>query len=569
MKFNFFHFGLALAVVKLDFDIYHVEDDSNQLNIGQSKNQIFQKRNGFKLMVSKSNSVLKTELKFGQNKQPVDVLILPDYSDLYIPSHDVVCVDHEAYLTDLEDDEDDEDDNSDDESKNVNKRGPKIYLNKNATDLYLPPGSTTDWASIMSKIKTTDTCTMKGSFNTAGSDSFHLNESAPAYEDIDERKILSYFSKGIWGYDSVFFNDVELENLSFAVVNFTDLDIGALGIGLPILESTYDINDGNGYQYENFPMKLKSQGITNKNAYSLHLNTLQAQSGSILFGGVDHAKYEGNLTTVPMRKYNESVVLGNKIILSEIWFINDDERIPVSTRSGWGARLNMYSTYSTALYMFFDELKQLFNLTESKFGYNLYEMPCTNDTNVKIEFNFSGAKLKVPLVDLLVPTPNHKCVLGIFEEGYGFMLGQNILRSGYFVFDLEDEEISIAQLKISDKEDIEVISSAVPSAVRAENYSNLRDWYSQPTATQTGTASYSTGPISFDDDVIASIWGLSTSTDKSLSTTAISSSNSASSNSSPTKNASSDTSNSKANGDKLAIGFITSFFSLIFGILFV
>lgn len=49
---------------------------------------------------------------------------------------------------------------------------------------------------------------------------------------------------------------------------------GILGIGLAADESTFTDNGaGSAFMYENYPMKLKSEGFIDRVAYSVHLDS--------------------------------------------------------------------------------------------------------------------------------------------------------------------------------------------------------------------------------------------------------------------------------------------------------
>lgn len=59
------------------------------------------------------------------------------------------------------------------------------------------------------------------------------------------------------------------------------------------------------------------------------------------------------------------------------------------------------------------------------------------------------------------------------QSGSDYILfGDNVLRSAYLVYDLDDFEISIAQARYTTEEDISVISSSVPNAIQAPGYSS-------------------------------------------------------------------------------------------------
>ena len=138
------------------------------------------------------------------------------------------------------------------------------------------------------------TCTYYGSFNTENSDSFVRNDT----EAFDISYADGTFASGIWGHDTVKIGNLSVKDLSFAVANQSSSDVGVLGIGLPGLEVT---NDRGGYMYENLPLKMKSDGVIKKALYSLYLSDVDDETGSILFGAVDHAKYVQTLETLKLR----------------------------------------------------------------------------------------------------------------------------------------------------------------------------------------------------------------------------------------------------------------------------
>jgi hypothetical protein len=80
---------------------------------------------------------------------------------------------------------------------------------------------------------------------------------------------------------------------------------GDLGIGYPTGESQVE-NEGKAV-YNNIPAQMVAQGLINSNAYSLFLNDLNASTGNILFGGVDTARYNGPLATLPLQEVGGSV----------------------------------------------------------------------------------------------------------------------------------------------------------------------------------------------------------------------------------------------------------------------
>ena len=72
----------------------------------------------------------------------------------------------------------------------------------------------------------------------------------------------------------------------------TNNPFGLVGVGYAINEaSMMTLNS----TYPNLPVAMKESDLINTMAYSLWLNDLHADTGSILFGGIDTEKYKGEL----------------------------------------------------------------------------------------------------------------------------------------------------------------------------------------------------------------------------------------------------------------------------------
>lgn len=72
---------------------------------------------------------------------------------------------------------------------------------------------------------------------------------------------------------------------------------GVMGIG-------YDSNESGTAPNGTYPSvmdNLVDQGIIERKAYSLYLNDLAANRGSVIFGGIDTTKYTGDLVALPFQ----------------------------------------------------------------------------------------------------------------------------------------------------------------------------------------------------------------------------------------------------------------------------
>jgi Eukaryotic aspartyl protease len=66
-----------------------------------------------------------------------------------------------------------------------------------------------------------------------------------------------------------------------------------------LAEAVTALNSG-ANQYPNSPFAMTAAGVINTAAYSVWLNDINSLSRSVLFGGLDTAKYTGTLQTVPI-----------------------------------------------------------------------------------------------------------------------------------------------------------------------------------------------------------------------------------------------------------------------------
>lgn len=356
-----------------------------------------------------------------------------------------------------------------------------------------------------------DSCTTYGLFNTDTSNSFKINESAPAffieYDDLDS-------ASGFWGSDYVAILSANISNVNFAVVNATNSSFGVLGIGLEGLEETHTLGLKLPYTYENWPLQLKNSGAINKVAYSLFLNDASTKAGLVLFGAVDHGKYSGPLTTVPIiniypHHYDKPIRLD--VVLDSIAL--EMPSTNTSTVKGpMAALLDSGTTYTYLPSWAVNNLALSWsgNYSESM---GLYQLSCNYYANDKYAvFRFSGAAIKVPLSDLVMKNGD-SCYLSVLEQlspdGVEYaVLGDNVLRHAYLVYNLEDYQISLAQASYSSDEDIEVISSTVPLAVSAEHYSSTYLWVPLAASTDHHTSNSLASNLSQTSDLAESLSSL-------------------------------------------------------------
>lgn len=244
-------------------------------------------------------------------------------------------------------------------------------------------------------------------------------------------------SQGTWSTDLIAFSasggDV-VKSLQFADVTTSQIPYGIFGIGPPGNEASIESNEP---EYQNFPQLLAQQGITSKASYSLFLNAEGAATGSLIFGGIDNAKYSGSLVSLPQQDPNQltvrlsSVTVGNSAVL-----VNDQVLLDSGT------------TLTYIASDVFNTLGDQFNgqLEQDQDGTEFWGISC--DLLGTIKYNFNGVSINVPVSNLVLKNDDGSCVLGVLNaDQNGNILGDNFLRSAYVYYDLTDKTISLAQVK--------------------------------------------------------------------------------------------------------------------------
>ena len=335
-------------------------------------------------------------------------------------------------------------------------------------------------------------CQRYGTFNPNDSSTFHSNHTNfhISYGD-------GSFASGTWGQDVLVLNDINVTGVSFAVADYTNSSVGVMGIGMAALESTYSGRYvTKPYMYDNLPIVLKNSGAIDSITYSLFLNEPNAKTGSVLFGAVDHSKYAGQMYTVPMVNIFRDQGVMHPIEFDVTLFgiglssSESDSKITI-TSSKLPALLDSGTTITYLPSEIVALIAEEIGATYSEDS-GFYELQCPDsDTEdyTDLVFDFGGFHINAPLSDFLINLGRNVCLLGIGpQDAEQAILGDVFLSNAYVVYDLENYEISLAQASYenadsTNQDDIELITSGVPNAVKAASYYNS---WSVPEPIQTG-----------------------------------------------------------------------------------
>jgi hypothetical protein len=191
-------------------------------------------------------------------------------------------------------------------------------------------------------------------------------------------------------------------------------------------------------------------------------------TGSILFGGVDTSKYTGSLIGLPIQTDGDTggltsftvafTSLSLKDSTGSVKLTNEKIAVPAILDSG---------TTDTILPddLAMDILSGIGAITDDTYG---WVVPCDLANNkATFTFGFGGSKgpaIDVPLSEFVLPLTDDNDVPLTFDDGsqacsFGIeaaqgrpiLFGDTFLRSAYVVYDLETNQIALAQTDFSSK----------------------------------------------------------------------------------------------------------------------
>ncbi|KAI1492130.1 aspartic peptidase domain-containing protein [Biscogniauxia mediterranea] len=310
---------------------------------------------------------------------------------------------------------------------------------------------------------------------------YSANDSS-TYEYVGSWFNISYVdgsgASGDYVSDTITIGGTTIERLQFGIGYESTSGQGILGIGYAVNE--VQVGRAGMDAYENLPMMMVSSGAIQRNAYSLWLNDLDSNTGSILFGGVDTAQYTGTLKTLPIQAdggvYSEFLITLTALHLGSTE-IASDLALAVLLDSG-SSLTYLPDTVAETIY---EQVGAQYVESDGA-AY----VPCSlADNTTTLNFTFTDPVISVDMNELvldLVTTGGQRptfsngvtaCLFGIAPAGSGTnVLGDTFLRSAYVVYDLDNNQISLAQTNFNTTQtSIQEIASgsAVPDATFVSN----------------------------------------------------------------------------------------------------
>lgn len=279
--------------------------------------------------------------------------------------------------------------------------------------------------------------------------------------------------------DNFTLGSTTLKTLQFGIGYTSSSPEGILGIGYQLNE--VQVQRAKKQAYNNLPAQLVSDKLISSNAYSLWLNDLDASTGSILFGGVDTDQFKGTLATLPIQsqggQFGEFLITLTGISIGST-VIAKDQAQAVLMDSG-SSLTYLPDAMAEAIY------EQVSAQYDSQEG--AAYIPCSMASNSStLGFTFSSPTIQVSMEELVIEISStsgkpltfsdgeRACLFGIAPAGSSTpVLGDTFIRSAYLVYDLANNEISIAQTNFNattnNVVEITTGTAAVPSATVVQN----------------------------------------------------------------------------------------------------
>ena len=320
-------------------------------------------------------------------------------------------------------------------------------------ELHIDTGSSDMWVNIAnSSLCQTETC-QGGTYDPTASSSYAFVSNRFNISYVDGSAALGDYVK-----DDLAISGESIPGFQFGIGFTSSSTTGVLGIGYMLNE--VQVNRAGQNPYPNLPQALVESGAINANAYSLWLNDLEASTGTILFGGVDTAKYQGDLATIPIipiggRYFEFIIALTGLSIAGEA--LSSSSSLPSAVLLDSGSTLTYLPDDLAS-----DVFTKLQAVYDSSTGTAYVDCGIASQ-NSNLEFTFSGQTISVPYKELVLAQAssssgqpltfqngNPACAFGVAPSlGSIAVLGDSFLRSAYVVYDLEQNEISIAQTEFN------------------------------------------------------------------------------------------------------------------------
>ncbi|KAF7933224.1 hypothetical protein BELL_0777g00050 [Botrytis elliptica] len=306
---------------------------------------------------------------------------------------------------------------------------------------------------------------------------------------------------GTFMQDSIRLGNTELKNNTMGLSTQGFLPTAlfpVMGIGFAAQE--FSATDQNPTPYENLPLAMKSAGLTNTAAYGIYINDFRSAEGSIIFGGMDTAKFTGNMTMLPILENDNGQATDFVISATSLAITGGSNNKRATTNIALPNKQTpvLLDTGNPSIDIPLPAVEAIGNALNANPGPD-GSMQVTCDIankGMNMVFGFSGTTIQVPIEMMLTPAKNRDgtqakdnngnnlCVVPVnptANEDDLLSFGAPFFSAAYAVMDLQNKKIGLAQAKVnateSNVQEITAQNGNSPVTVRADFKS--RSWDSR------------------------------------------------------------------------------------------
>ncbi|KAL6901666.1 aspartic peptidase domain-containing protein [Trichoderma evansii] len=282
---------------------------------------------------------------------------------------------------------------------------------------------------------------------------------------LDGRNIRGKYFK-----DTVTIDNATIKGQQMGLATRSVRGTGLMGLG-------FRSNEAATIKYPTVIENMVSQNIIAMPAFSLYLNDLQTNQGSILFGGVDTDKFHGGLATLPFQSLPASVSNTQAIVMYAVQLNGFNVTGLVTPAVNATAVLDSGSTISLLPDAVVQAVWKQFGVINVP-GIPIPFVDCAkaNLKDTSFSFLFTNKTIRVPIDEMVInnlagvqdqifsdPTLKQVfqgwsgvCTFGMASiSDFGIssnqfvLLGDTFLRSAYVVYDLQNKQVGIAQATLN------------------------------------------------------------------------------------------------------------------------
>ncbi|KAF7714869.1 Aspartic-type endopeptidase [Penicillium ucsense] len=277
--------------------------------------------------------------------------------------------------------------------------------------------------------------------------------------------------EGDYVRDDFSIGGVKVQGMTLAVATrVNSIGTGVMGIGF---ESDESIAAYGGKPYKNLVDRMVEQGLIKSRSYSLWLNDINAQTGNVLFGGYDTAKFHGDLVAMKVQPDAQSGQITSMTVAWTSLSVTDPthgNKLLTSQSFALPAVLDSGTTLTYVPQDLYDELASFANVVSYE-GSDTGFVDCNDVNQYKgtLDFGFGGPNgpvISVPFSEMIYPFVDSMGTQQRFRNGHPacyfgiapapnnnqILFGDTFLRSAYVVYDLERKEIAIAKTNFNSQD---------------------------------------------------------------------------------------------------------------------